>query len=154
MKLAAVKILSSLLLLFLLCGCAEVPGNTPDTSPPGGDVPVSETPASPPTAQSPQPSSLSWPQDKMGDLPDPGFTLLSVTDVGSGTNVSVEGMTPDDAAAYIQSVKDLEYATQAEGEDGQGGLIYSGTKDGRMVMILYNIDSLAAGGGLFQISYE
>ena len=43
-----------------------------------------------------------WPSDKMGDLPELKCTVLSTVSTGDGSVVVFEGVSRDDAKAYIQ----------------------------------------------------
>ena len=161
MKRSALNLLIPLLLISLLCGCSAEKPATPITPPPGaGGEASAELPSAEPgtsaelPSPTPEPATIPWPHEKMGDLPEPDYMVLSITDTEKGANVSLGSMTPEDVAAYIQAVQDLGYATQAEGEDELGGLIYSGSKSDSTVVILYTVDDSSSGTGLCQITYE
>ena len=163
MKNGIVKILLFLFSLSLFCGCWQEAGEAPASSLSSKVSASSEEQfassstslaSSDITVQSSIPESVFWPQERMGDLPDPGGAIMSVNDSESGVRVAVGGISPGEAESYIQGLRELGYNAQAEGEDGQGGLMYSAVKDGYMVVVLYAVDGPDSDTGLCQISYE
>ena len=90
----------------------------------------------------------------MGELPDPGGKVLSVNESGNGVQVSIEGISPQEAQDYLETLRELGYVSQAEGEDGQGGLMCSAVKEGHTVVLLYSVEDPGSNTGLCQISYK
>ena len=164
MKIGIIKGLSIVLLLTLLCGCGMETGNPPVSSSSSGVSASSEDGSSslsaPHSSESsaassaPEKEILLWPQERMGDLPDPGGKVLSVNENENGVQVAVEGIHPQDAQDYLENLRELGYNNQAEGEDGQGGLMCSAVKDGHTVVFLYSLEDPDSDTGLCQISYK
>ena len=119
------------LLAFMLGGCGS---NSANNS--AGDAAASATPSE---AQ----AGAAWPSQLMGKLPEPKGT---VTDVSKylGTKyiasddtttqsdmvvVAVEGMGKDNAAAYLQQLKDLGFSGGIESNNG-GKIAFSGAING------------------------
>ena len=111
-------------------------------------IQATEAPATP----TPEPKNL-WLEGKMGDLPNPGHAVLSVSETGKGTEVSIGDITSDEAATYIETVKGLGYSTRVEGEDDKGGFMYGGSKNNYVVTIIFAVEDSSSGTGSCQITY-
>ena len=129
-------ILSAVVMCSLLCGCGNSgAGAGRPASSNANSERLGLSPSNPNSEEIPsvdeQDPLLFWPQEQMGDLPDPGGVILSVTATeGGGANVAFEGIPFEEAESYIQKILNLGYNTQAEGGDDQGGLLFSAVKDG------------------------
>ena len=170
MKRSIISLVLSALLLSLLCGCAsEESDNGPasTTSPSGGissesPTPTEQTlspdaqPSDPPKTDGTQPKEpLLWPQELMGDLPDPGCEVIAITNEGTRVQVVLEGISAEAVKEYIQSMWELGYTAQTEGEGDNGEIMCGARKDDESVVLMYEPDGGdPPGSGLLQISLE
>ncbi len=84
-----------------------------------------------------------WPQDKMGNLPDPGCILIDCYAEGEGENTvcSVDFANMKEAAAkeYIEKLKGIGYDPDQELADDVNFLFKGFDKEGRGVVFYYSI---------------
>ena len=78
-------------------------------------------------------SSVTWPKDKMGDLPEPkGGKILSVIDTPQGTSVTVNEISRADYDAYVAKLKALGYKSAYQ-MDMEGSVVFGAEKEGSTV---------------------
>ncbi|MBU7006511.1 hypothetical protein [Phosphitispora fastidiosa] len=83
---------------------------------------------------------MDWPQDAMGDLPEPKAAVTGVIKAGAEScTVTFTEMVSDDAKEYIAALTELGYKDGMNIAD-QESLMLAGTKDdGSSVSFIYNI---------------
>jgi len=121
------------------------------------DDPQLNEPEQPSDADTATPDELDqniWPQEVMGELTSPGGEVQSVVKLEKGVDISIGGLTTQEVEAYVRAITDLGYITRVEGEDGQGGLIYSGAKDGSTITVIYTVDPEVPDEAVCQVTYE
>lgn len=127
-----------LLSLVLLPSCSQKTGENSGSGSASQSVQSVAEPVYTADSKADAEEAVIWPQQKMGDLPEPAGTVISVTDNDSGVSVAVEEMDAVGAADYVQKLKDLGYSPMAEGEDENGGIIFSAARDNITVVFIFD----------------
>ncbi len=84
--------------------------------------------------------NMAWPQDAMGDLPEPKATVTGVIRAGEEScTVTFTEMASDDAREYVAVLTEMGYKNGMNIAD-QESLMLAGTKDdGSSLSFIYNI---------------
>ena len=120
----SLSLILALALMLTLVGCGKnVTVKTPD-----GNAKISTG------------SGLSWPKDKMGELPELKSKVLSVVDTPQGTSVTCDGLSKSDYDAYVSKLKaqgfEDTYTMEMEGTS-----LFTGQKDESTVSVQFHSDS-------------
>ena len=84
--------------------------------------------------------NLSWPNDKMGGLPELGGNIIGVIDTPQGTSVTYEGISKSDYQSYVSNLKAQGYEAVTE-MDMEGTILFMGQKGDNAVSIQLHLDS-------------
>ena len=83
--------------------------------------------------------NLSWPKDKMGDLPELNAKIISVINTPQGVAVTSEGVSKSDYDSYIGKLKGQGYETAHE-MAMESMIMFSGQKDDNSVSVQLHLE--------------
>lgn len=89
---------------------------------------------------------LSWPTDKMGDLPKVNARLDSAIQADKGYMIGFSSFGAADAAKYVQALKDKGYASTLEMNTGTTTVYYGTNAKGATAYFMY--DSSSSSGSI------
>ena len=89
---------------------------------------------------------LSWPTDKMGDLPKVNARLDSAMQADKGYMIGFSSFAAADAAKYVQALKDKGYASTLEMNTGTVTVYYGTNAKGDTAYFMY--DSSSSSGSI------
>ena len=89
---------------------------------------------------------LSWPTDKMGDLPKVNARLDSAIQADKGYMIGFSSFAAADAAKYVQALKDKGYASTLEMNTGTVTVYYGTNAKGDTAYFMY--DSSSSSGSI------
>ena len=89
---------------------------------------------------------LSWPTDKMGDLPKVNARLDSAIQADKGYMIGFSSFAAADAAKYVQALKDKGYASTLEMNTGTTTVYYGTNAKGATAYFMY--DSSSSSGSI------
>ncbi len=84
--------------------------------------------------------NLDWPQDAMGDLPEPNATVTGVIKGGEEScTVAFSGMAVDDAKDYMAALTEMGFKNGMNLADQESLMLTGARDDGSNVSFIYNI---------------
>ena len=84
-------------------------------------------------------SNISWPKEKMGDLPELKGTISAIVNSNEGVMLTYNDMSRPVFDAYLGSIKKQGYESEYEANMG-GTLMFSGKKDDNAITLQFSSD--------------